>query len=121
MDINYHWRTKLRRELPLRFFVVFVAVQDTSRRTFVRRRHRWMRQTSRRPPNLVLRGCQVGNPYVDLSPAPRRGFFVRGTLSLLLCWNSEPNTRHETQLKLFFAFDETRFVERVFLSSRPTD
>jgi hypothetical protein len=28
MDINYHWRTKLRRELPLRFFVVFVAVQD---------------------------------------------------------------------------------------------
>jgi hypothetical protein len=27
MDINYHWQ-KLRRELPLRFFVVFVAVQD---------------------------------------------------------------------------------------------
>ena len=25
MDINYHWRTKLRRELPLRFFVVLVA------------------------------------------------------------------------------------------------
>jgi hypothetical protein len=28
MDISYHWRTKLRRELPLRFFVVFVAVHD---------------------------------------------------------------------------------------------
>jgi hypothetical protein len=25
MDINSHWRTKLRRELPLRFFVVLVA------------------------------------------------------------------------------------------------
>ena len=27
----------------------------------------------------------------------------------------------ETQLKLFFAFDETDFVERVFLSTRPMD
>ena len=25
MDINSHWRTKLRRDLPLRFFVVLVA------------------------------------------------------------------------------------------------
>jgi hypothetical protein len=28
---------------------------------------------------------------------------------------------HETQLKLFFAFDETDFVERVFLGTRPMD
>src|SRR3954452_4155021 len=27
----------------------------------------------------------------------------------------------ETQLKLFFAFDETDFVERVFLGTRPMD
>jgi hypothetical protein len=46
----------------------------------------------------------------------RRGFFS----ALAGCaTNRRPLGRHsdETQLKLFFAFDETAFVERIFLST----
>jgi len=32
-----------------------------------------------------------------------------------------PLCSNETQLKLFFAFDEANFIERVFLSTRPMD
>ena len=32
-----------------------------------------------------------------------------------------PLNSNETQLKLFFAFDEANFIERVFLSTRPMD
>jgi hypothetical protein len=81
MDIDSHWRTKLRRELPLRFFVVFVATQDLllrAKHLLERRPHpmvtvrswrRWSRRGRGLAPPGAGRSILVGGLCNDISIA----------------------------------------------------